>query len=141
MELDQGEWSGRTHDELAVADGDRYRAWAATGGWHEPPGGEPAAKAGDRALEAVGRLLDAAAGAPGETLCCVSHGGILRLLAGRLVGMPDEEAWSLAVDNASLSDLRRSDLAWQIESWNDTSHLDPALPAEDRRAEGSPPAL
>ncbi|HEX6656133.1 MAG TPA: histidine phosphatase family protein [Candidatus Limnocylindria bacterium] len=141
MELDQGEWSGRTHAELAAADGERYRAWAATDGWHEPPGGEPAAAAANRAMAGMRRLLADFAEGADETLCCVSHGGILRLIAGRLSEMPDEAAWRLEVDNASLSVLTRRDHEWQVDAWNDTSHLDPALPAEDRRAEGSPPAL
>jgi hypothetical protein len=55
--------------------------------------------------------------------------------------MPDTEAWQLEVDNASLSVLGRVDGGWRIEAWNDTSHLGPELPADDRRGEGSPRAL
>jgi len=141
MELGQGDWEGHTHAELATNDAERYRTWAATGGWHEPPGGEPASVAADRVAIAVEGLLNAAESTPDEALCCVSHGGILRLLAGRLVSMPDQQAWGLQVDNASLSELRRTDGGWQIEKWNDTSHLAAAVTAEDRQAEGSPPAL
>jgi broad specificity phosphatase PhoE len=76
-----------------------------------------------------------------RTLCCVSHGGILRLIAGRLTGTPDHDAWGLDVDNASLSVLDRTAGGWRIATWNDTSHLAPEVPAEDRQAEGSPRAL
>jgi broad specificity phosphatase PhoE len=141
MELGQGAWEGRTHAELAANDGERYRAWAATSGWHEPPGGEPAAVAASRASDAVRHLLGAEDARSAETLCCVSHGGILRLIAGRLAGSPDHDAWSLEVDNASLSVLDRTAGGWTIATWNDTAHLAPELPAEDRRAEGSPRAL
>ncbi|HEX3220794.1 MAG TPA: histidine phosphatase family protein [Candidatus Limnocylindria bacterium] len=141
MEIGQGEWEGRTHGELAQADAERYRTWAATGGWHEPPGAEPATDAANRAADAVSRMLAAADPSLAETLCCVSHGGILRLLAGRLAGLPDEQSWALQVDNASLSELRHTAGGWQIEAWNETSHLAGELTAEDRRAEGSPPAL
>ena len=43
----------------------------------------------------------------GATLCLVSHGGILRLAAAHLLGLPVVEAWTLDVDNASLSRLTR----------------------------------
>ena len=141
MELGQGDWEGHTHAELAANDGERYRTWAATSGWHEPPGGEPATAAATRAIDAVRRLLTAEDARSAQTLCCVSHGGILRLIAGRLTGTPDHDAWGLEVDNASLSVLDRTDGGWTIATWNDTAHLAPELPAEDRRAEGSPRAL
>jgi len=141
MELGQGEWEGSTHAELAANDAERYAAWAATGGWHEPPGGEPAQVAARRAEAAVHRLIAAADSGSAETLCCVSHGGILRLVAGRLTGMADGEAWHLEVANASLSVLARSDGTWRITGWNDTAHLDAAVAEADRQAEGSPPAL
>jgi broad specificity phosphatase PhoE len=141
MELGQGAWEGRTHADLAATDGDRYRAWAATSGWHEPPGGEAAPAAAARAVQAVRNLVAQQDAGSAETLCCVSHGGILRLIAGRLTGASDHAAWGLEVDNASLSVLERTASGWRIALWNDTSHLAPELPAEDRRAEGSPRAL
>ena len=142
MEIGQGEWEGSTHAELAVRDAERYRAWAATGGWHEPPGGEPAPAAAARAEAALRRLVSVREPmGDAETLCCVSHGGILRLVAGRLTGMADDEAWHLEVDNASLSVLVSADDGWRTAAWNDTTHLTPEATAADRRAEGSPPAL
>jgi glucosyl-3-phosphoglycerate phosphatase len=140
MEIGQGDWEGHTHAELAATDPERYRAWAVSGGFREPPGAEPVPEAAARAAATMTRLLSRG-GSTSETLCCVSHGGILRLVGGRLAGMPDEEAWRLDVDNASLSVLTAADGGWQITAWNDTSHLGTELPAEDRRAEGSPPAL
>jgi probable phosphoglycerate mutase len=140
MEVAQGAWQGRTHAELEVAEPDAYHAWAATGGLHEPPGGEPVAVAAERAGATIQSLLAAGDGGPAQTLCCVSHGGILSLLAGRLAGMSDEAAWGLHLDNASLSVLERNEGGWRIEAWNDTSHLAAELNAADRRAEGTPQA-
>lgn len=143
IEIGQGEWQGRTHAELASGDAERYRQWAESGGFREPPGAESVADASARAADAIRRLLGAADSGTAETLCCVSHGGILRLVAGRLVGMRDEQAWTMHVDNASLSVLARNPdgSRWRIESWNDTTHLAAELTAQDRRAEGTPPAL
>ena len=85
MEIGQGDWSGRTHTEIARDDAERYAAWRAGGGQVTPPGGETleAATQPDRggARRAHDRRQEA-------TLCLVSHGGILRLAAGHLLGLP-----------------------------------------------------
>jgi broad specificity phosphatase PhoE len=74
------------------------------------------AVAAERAGATIQSLLAAGDGGPAQTLCCVSHGGILSLLAGRLAGMSDEAAWGLHLDNASLSVLERNEGGWRIEA-------------------------
>ena len=37
MEIGQGDWSGRTHTEIARDDAERYAAWRAGGGQVTPP--------------------------------------------------------------------------------------------------------
>jgi broad specificity phosphatase PhoE len=142
IEIGQGDWSGRTHAELAEGDAERYGTWRQSGGFREPPGAESVPAAASRAADAMHRLLSVEVSAA-DTICCVSHGGILRLAAGRLVGMSDEEAWTMDVDNASLSVLARSGdgSGWRIVTWNDTAHLAGERTAADRRSEGTPPAL
>ena len=73
----------------------------------------------------------------------MSHGGILRLAAGHLLGLAVIEAWALDVDNASLSRLTRQARTepWRIEAWNDTSHLLGRAPLHEDEAEGTPLAL
>ena len=139
MEIGQGAWSGRTHPEIARDDPEGYAAWRAGGGEVTPPGGETLEGATGRIVAALDELL-----AGNEaTLCLVSHGGILRLAASRLLGLPVLEAWSMEVDNASLSRLVRGEAKppWRIEAWNDTAHLEghPALQLDE--AEGAPLAL
>jgi broad specificity phosphatase PhoE len=139
MEIGQGDWSGRTHVEIERAVPDRYAAWRAGGGEVIPPGGETVAEATSRIVAALDELL-----APDEaTLCLVSHGGILRLAAGHLLGLSVPEAWRLDVDNASLSRLGRptADGRWRVEAWNDTAHLGdlPGLPESE--TDGAPLAL
>ena len=77
------------------------------------------------------------------TLCLVSHGGILRLAAGHLLGLPGLEAWALDVDNASVSRLTRQAAGepWRIEAWNDTAHLLGHAALHDDESEGAPLAL
>ncbi len=139
MEIGQGDWSGRTHTEIAGDDAERYAAWRAGGGQVTPPGGETLEEATNRIVAALDELTT-----DGEaTLCLVSHGGILRLAAGHLLRLPPLEAWALDVDNASVSRLTRQAAGepWRIEAWNDTAHLlghaRPARGRVGRRAAGA----
>lgn len=139
MEIGQGDWSGRTHAEIARDDAERYAAWRAGGGQVTPPGGETLEAATSRIVAALDELT------PGEetAVCLVSHGGILRLAAGHLLALPVLEAWSLDVDNASLSRLtRRAPAArWQMDTWNDTAHLEGRAGLHQDESAGAPLAL
>ena len=137
IELGQGDWEGRTHAELAVADSARYEAWRT--GDHEPPGAETVEQALVRISAALGDLLD---GEAAEATCLVSHGGTLRLVARLLLVLDGERSWALDVDNASLSALSRIDGGgWRVDRWNDTQHLLGRLPTHVDEAEGTPLAL
>ena len=139
MEIGQGEWSGRTHAEIARDDPERYAGWRAGGGQVTPPGGETL----DAAEQRIMAALDGLIGTDGAPLCLVSHGGILRLAVGRLLGLPAVDAWAFDVDNASLSRLAQSEAEdpWRIEAWNDTTHLLGRAPLHEDEADGAPLAL
>jgi broad specificity phosphatase PhoE len=139
MEIGQGDWSGRTHTEIARDDAEGYAAWRAGGGQVTPPGGETLEAATHRIVSALDELT-----AHGDTtLCLVSHGGILRLAAGHLLGLPVLAAWALDVDNASLSRLTRPapEAQWRLEAWNDTAHLLGHGRLHEDEGDGAPLAL
>ena len=137
VEVGQGVWEGRTHDELAVTDAARYAAWR-DGGGRQPPGGESLDSVRGRVAAAIEDLL----GGDAWPLAIVSHGGTLRLLAGRLLELASERSWALDLDNASLSALTQSpDGAWRVDRWNDTLHLLGHQPTHVDEAEGHPLAL
>lgn len=136
-EIGQGEWEGRTHAELEVEDSERYLAWRQATGIRQPPGGEPIEAATERVRAFV---ADLAAAGGGATVCVVSHGGTLRILAHALLELPDVHV--LEVDNASLGVVRRSSSGpWQLERWNDTLHLLGREPTHIDELEGRPLAL
>jgi broad specificity phosphatase PhoE len=139
MEIGQGEWEGRTHAELVVSDSARYDAWRRSGATMEPPGGE----AIEAAMQRVVAALDELTRDEGGPLCLVSHGGVLRLAGGHLLGLAQRRAWSLDVDNASLSRLTRMSErdGWRIDAWNDTGHLLGRTTLHQDEAEGQPLAL
>jgi probable phosphoglycerate mutase len=139
MEIGQGEWEGRTHAELAVDDADRYAAWRAKAGEDQPPGAETI----EDALTRVAALLRDVTRRTDSVACLVSHGGILRLVARRLLGLAARRAWAMDVDNASLSELRRDgpDGAWIVVRWNDTAHLLGRTAQHVDESDGEPLAL
>jgi broad specificity phosphatase PhoE len=139
IEIGQGEWEGRTHADLAVADPDRYAEWRRHAGIRQPPGGESI----EAATERVAMLLaDLESGTGGWPVCLVSHGGTLRILAGVLLRRASVTPWSLDVDNASLGVCTvLEDGGWRLDRWNDTLHLLGRTVIHVDEAEGRPLAL
>lgn len=135
IEIGQGEWEGRTHTELERDDAERYAAWRALPD-ARPPGAEDLAAVTRRARSAVDEAL-AAGGAP----CVVTHGGVLRVLAGDLLDLR-ARGWDLDADNCALSVLvRDEEVGWRLERWNDVHHLLGVLRTHVDEDEGHPLAL
>lgn len=118
IEIGQGEWEGRTHEDLAIHDAARYAEWRSARGGGLPPGGETIESAAARLRDA---LEDLGTG-PWPTLI-VTHGGVLRVLGGLLLELDQVRAWALDVDNASIGAAVHDGTRWQLERWNDTHHL------------------
>jgi broad specificity phosphatase PhoE len=138
IEIGQGDWEGRTHDDLAVSDADRYAAWRRDAGIRQPPGGEAIAAVGERVASLLAELEDGNGRWP---VCLVSHGGTLRIGARQLLGAESMASWSLDVDNASLSVCSRITDGWRLDRWNDTLHLLGRTATHVDEAEGQPLAL
>jgi probable phosphoglycerate mutase len=136
IEIGQGEWEGRTHAELEVADARRYRAWRDAAGVRQPPGGESI----DSATARVRAVLEELATSE-ETTCLVSHGGTMRILARLLFDLADDRSWALDVDNASIGVTTLIDGRWRLDRWNDTRHLLGRELTHVDESEGRPLAL
>jgi broad specificity phosphatase PhoE len=136
IEIGQGDWEGRTHAELEAVDSERYHAWRRATGIRQPPGGEPI----EAATARVRGFLEELASTDGDgTVCLVSHGGTLRILAHLLLELSDVHA--LEVDNASITVIAGDDGRWRLERWNDTLHLLGREPTHVDELEGRPLAL
>jgi probable phosphoglycerate mutase len=82
-EIDVGEWSGLTTDEIKVRFPAGWERQTAGGdGWEH---GEPHAAMSDRIVSAVTRI---AAAHPAGQVLCVLHGGVIRALLARAAGIP-----------------------------------------------------
>lgn len=88
MEVDVGDWAGRTYDDLEITDPEAFLAWRSGSPAFRFPGGESLQEQGERVAQAITEIA-ASARLPVLLVC---HGGVIRearrVLAGVPPGMP-----------------------------------------------------
>lgn len=97
-EIDVGDWTGRAVDDIRGEDEEAWLGWRA--GTFTPPGGESWKTFADRAEAAIEEEWRD----PCENLLVTCHGGVIRALLQRYVGL--DPARVLPVAPASLSAIR-----------------------------------
>lgn len=101
-----GQWEGKTWDEIGRAPLD---AWAADPWDYAPPGGESTRMLLARVEAALDEAIDV-----GHAVAWVTHQGVIRAVAGRLLGLPAECWMKLQLDYGSAWRLVRRDGAWDL---------------------------
>lgn len=117
-ELDIGQWSGRTRDEVLRDEPEVLTAWL-EGADMTPPGGESLAALSRRVMAA---LADLHAG--GGTVVVVTHGGPIRAVLTNLGALGPQVPDRRSIDNCSVTVLARGSEGWDVRLVNDTGHLD-----------------
>ncbi len=102
-ELNFGEWEGRAWDDIQASDGARAEAWMASFVETPCPGGESYR---DLAERTHSFLEDLATG--DEAVLVVAHGGSIRALLARLLGLELDYAFRLEIDYGRLSRVDRN---------------------------------
>jgi alpha-ribazole phosphatase len=126
VELDYGQWEGKTLAEIMSNDPKTLRAWDADPGQVAPPGGESGLEAQQRVVSFLDFL---AAGHPQGHVLVVFHKTVCRLAMCHVLGMsPSEYRRRLVVNNAAVSIIQPQPYGWQLITFNDTSHLSACLP-------------
>ncbi len=97
-EIDVGDWTGRGIDEIRAEDEAAYQGWRA--GTSAPPGGE----AWQDFVDRVSSVIETERKNPCQNLLIVCHGGVIRAMLQRYVGL--EPARIIPVAPASLTALR-----------------------------------
>jgi probable phosphomutase (TIGR03848 family) len=100
-ELDFGEWTGKTFDE--VRKDPRWPEWASHRSLSCIPGGETMRAVQRRVVEA---LMEMRADHPDEAVVVVSHGDVIRAALVFALGMPLDFYARIEVATASLSTVR-----------------------------------
>lgn len=117
-EIDVGEWAGLLRTEVGVRFPEQVRALRA---------GEPVRIGGGESMPEFEARVDAGIealrGGEGRVVL-VTHGGVIRALATRVLGLRGRRSSLVGVSNTSLTVVRATG-PMAIEVYNDASHLDP----------------
>jgi probable phosphoglycerate mutase len=114
IELDFGEWTGLTFDQVRAHDG--WEAWRSCRSIAAVPGGESMRHVQDRA---VGALLDLHRTHRDGTVVVVSHGDVIRAALLFALGMPIDAYSRLEVGLASISTIRVDDTGMRVSVLNE----------------------
>ena len=117
-EVDVGEAKGFSYADAA----ERWPHVFVPDGQGRFPRGESFADVADRA---TAYQRSAVVNDPGRVLV-VTHGGVVRGVAARLLGLGLESVAGFLIDNASLSVLRIDSGLTNLVTWNDTAHIGPS---------------
>lgn len=101
-EFDFGTWEGLSYAEVEKADPEGVRAWHEFADGFAFPGGESLADFGER----IGRAAAGLASADANTVVCVAHGGVIRALICRFLGLPLRDYLLFEIATGSVTSLR-----------------------------------
>lgn len=105
-EVDFGAFEGLTYDEIAAAWPDVYAEWMAEPAVVRFPGGETLADLTRRVAGAVERLR---ADHDEHLVVAVTHGGVVRAVLAEALGLPDDRAFRIAIEPASMTRVEWQD--------------------------------
>jgi len=126
VELDYGQWEGRTLAEIRENDPKVFGAWEANPAQVAPPGGESGLQAQQRVVSFLDFLAEKH---PRGQVLVVFHKTVCRLAICHALGMPPSEyRRRLILDNAALSIIQARPYGWRLMAFNDTSHLSACRP-------------
>lgn len=103
LELDYGEWMGKTFVE--IREQDDWQHYNRLRSISSPPGGELLTQVQARGWGAIKRILAEHEGVKDATVAVVSHGDVIRALLVLFLGMPLDNIHRFDVSLAGLSEL------------------------------------
>ncbi|MGE5554503.1 MAG: histidine phosphatase family protein [Betaproteobacteria bacterium] len=122
-----GAWQGLTMAEVQERFAENYAAVRRDPVHGRPADGECIAEVADRAQRAVEGIVAAHSG---EMAVIVTHGGTLKALICRFLGLDLSQRWRLVIDNCSLTIFAWREGSPVLLTLNDTSHLGGRLVAD-----------
>jgi broad specificity phosphatase PhoE len=121
IEVDVGQWEGRTWEEIQRTDPEAYRLFAADAGVHPYLGGENFGSLQARVVPALGRLM---AQNLGRVVAVVGHNCVNRVCLAHLLEMPLAKYRLIPQDNCGVNLLRCRDGQAKLVTINATGHLE-----------------
>jgi probable phosphoglycerate mutase len=120
-EIFLGEWEGLRTVEIAERYPQAWTAWQEEPNWDLVPGGESAALFEARVAGALESIFNRHE--RGEVLV-VTHGGVIQIALGRVVGRPSRGLFPFKIQNASISVIERTSGRVVVGGVNDIAHLE-----------------
>jgi broad specificity phosphatase PhoE len=118
IEIDYGEWTGLTFDEIRKDE--RWQLWRLSRGIATIPGGESWRQVQERV---VGALFDLRQAHPDESVVVVSHGDAIRAALLFALGMPLDFYSRIEIAFASLSTIRLDGTGIRVAGVNEWPRL------------------
>ena len=104
-EVALGEWEGLTAPELEARFPAEWAAWRREPDWDLAPGGEGGQSFESRVASVVDEIL---ARHPTGNVLVVTHGGVIQVSLGRILGRGSRGAFPFRISNASVTLLERT---------------------------------
>lgn len=120
VDIDYGQWQGRTPDEAREQWPQIVDRWYNRPPSARIPGGETLAEVQARAMAAVREL---SARHPGQTIVLVSHTVVNRAILLGVMGAGLDRFWELRQDNGAINVLEVEGERCTLVAMNDTCHL------------------
>lgn len=120
-----GVFEGRTWLEIEREFPREYEAHLGRSPAVKAEGGESMLEFYERAVGAITRIAENAAGAK---VVILAHGGVLGMLYRHIANIPLAAPRTYAVPNACINRFRFRSGIWCVIAWGDLSHLDHAVP-------------
>lgn len=120
-EIFLGEWEGLTTVEIAERYPQQWAAWVDQPDWDVVPGGEGAARFDARVGAAIDAIMERH---PRGRVLVVTHGGVIQVALGRVVGRASRGLFPFRIQNASISLIEKRDGRIVIGGVNDIAHLE-----------------
>ena len=112
-EQDFGDWTGRTHEDLAATGGEAYGRF-----WRDPARSRP--PGGESFEEQIGRVRHGLDKIETELAILIAHSGTIRAALAIALELAPETALRFVADPLSLTRIDRLQNGWRVVSVNQT---------------------
>jgi probable phosphoglycerate mutase len=120
-DLDYGDWTDRTHEEIRAAHPAQYRRWRTQPQLVRFPGGNSLQEVAARMADALRFVVQAH---PDSTVVMVGHDSGNRALMLHALGLPLSAYWQIKQAPCGISEFIVDDDGVQVIRMNETAHLE-----------------
>jgi probable phosphoglycerate mutase len=121
IDIDYGDWQGKTYEEVQRSDPGGFALWIQTPHLAVIPGGETLPGVAARIAVTMRTI---AARHRGETVLLVGHDSVNRVLLLLALDLPLSRFWHLRQDPCAINLVTCDDVrGWNVASMNETGHL------------------